>query len=252
MGTGQGTALTAMQIPIRGVLFDKDGTLIDFQKSWGPVMRSLALRFADGEEAEALRLMIAAGYDPATDTYRSGSVAAAGTSVDLCDLWRPGLAPDRRAATIAEIDAHFARGAIDHAAPVCPLDAVFSVLEAEGLVLGVATNDATLSAELCLEALGVRHRLFSVHGWDSVASAKPAPDMVHAFCAAADLLPAEVAVVGDNLHDLHMAAAAGAGLKIGVLSGNSRREHLERHADIVIEDISCLPAVLSDRRRLAG
>ncbi|WP_342641284.1 HAD family hydrolase [Rhodoligotrophos ferricapiens] len=237
---------------LKGILFDKDGTLIDFQKSWGPVVRALALSFAHGDEREAMRLMIAAGYDPESDSYRSGSVVAAGTSVDLCDLWRPGLAPAERAATITEIDATFAQAAIDHAVPVCPLDAVFSALAAEGYVLGLATNDATASAELCLTGLGVRHHFASVHGWDSVANAKPAPDMVQAFCAGANLAPEQVAVVGDNLHDLHMAEAAGVSLKVGVLSGNSRREHLEAHADLLIEDVSYLPAALKERARIAG
>ena len=38
--------------------------------------------------------------------------------------------------------------------------------------------------------------------------------LVLAFCAAVGLPPAEVAMVGDNLHDIHMGQSAGAGLLV--------------------------------------
>jgi phosphoglycolate phosphatase len=58
-----------------------------------------------------------------------------------------------------------------------------------------------------------------------------------------------VAVVGDNLHDLEMARAAGAGLAVGVLSGTSAIDELGPHADHVIASIAELPEVLGLRRR---
>ena len=65
----------------------------------------------------------------------------------------------------------------------------------------------------------------------------------------AALQPAEVAVVGDNLHDLAMARAAGAGLAIGVLSGTSVVDELKPHADHVIGSIADLPEILGLRKR---
>ncbi len=68
--------------------------------------------------------------------------------------------------------------------------------------------------------------------------------MVLGFCAATGLAPVQVAVVGDNNHDLHMGINAGAGLKVGVLSGTGSRETLTAHADAVLADITALEAVL--------
>ena len=32
----------------RGILFDKDGTLLDFEATWAPLFRALTLELADG------------------------------------------------------------------------------------------------------------------------------------------------------------------------------------------------------------
>ena len=86
-----------------------------------------------------------------------------------------------------------------------------------------------------------------VAGYDSVSRAKPAGDMVHAFCKACGLRPSEVAVIGDNLHDMEMGHDAGAGLVIGVLSGNSSREDFGTIADVVLESVADLPTFLDGR-----
>jgi phosphoglycolate phosphatase len=53
----------------------------------------------------------------------------------------------------------------------------------------------------------------------------------------------QIAVAGDNTHDLEMAENAGAGLKIGVLSGTGTAADLSPLADLILE--SC--ADLSDQ-----
>ncbi len=58
------------------------------------------------------------------------------------------------------------------------------------------------------------------------------------------LEPAEVIVVGDNRHDIEMGKNANAGLCIGVLTGTSTRADLEGVADLLLDDIAGLPAVI--------
>jgi phosphoglycolate phosphatase len=68
--------------------------------------------------------------------------------------------------------------------------------------------------------------------------------MVHVFCAVARVEPGEVAVVGDNLHDIEMARAGGAALAIGVLTGNGAAADLEPHCDHVLASVADLPGLL--------
>jgi phosphoglycolate phosphatase len=74
--------------------------------------------------------------------------------------------------------------------------------------------------------------------------------MVAGFAAATGLDPAAIALVGDTLHDLHCARAAGA-VAVAVLSGPLReaaRETLAPHADHVIGSIAELPGLIASLR----
>ena len=229
---------------IRGILFDKDGTLIDFPSTWEPVLRALALEFAKSDPGIAEDLMAKAGFDHRQRRFKAGSVWAAGNTLDLVAAWLPHAPESDHAAMACWIDDYCERVAPDTAVPITDLLALFARLRRSGFSLGVATNDVTRSAMATMERLGVSGQLVAILGYDSVAQPKPAADMVVAFCAKAAIEPAEVAVVGDNLHDLIMARAAGAGLAIGVLTGNGSRDELAAYADHVIASIEVLPHLL--------
>ncbi|HLS18768.1 MAG TPA: hypothetical protein VK090_03075, partial [Paracoccaceae bacterium] len=78
---------------IRGLLFDKDGTLIDFNATWSVVMDRLLDELAPDAETRT-PMGQAAGYDPETRRFMPGSAIAAGTVEDTVRLWaafRPDL-----------------------------------------------------------------------------------------------------------------------------------------------------------------
>ncbi|MCH8036364.1 MAG: HAD family hydrolase, partial [Proteobacteria bacterium] len=52
---------------IKGILFDKDGTLLDYAATWMKANRVAALAAAGGDRALGERLLIAGGYDPERD-----------------------------------------------------------------------------------------------------------------------------------------------------------------------------------------
>ena len=58
----RGAELTAWRTS-KGILFDKDGTLVDFQKTWFAIGDLMALQAAGGDRARADELMTEAGYD---------------------------------------------------------------------------------------------------------------------------------------------------------------------------------------------
>jgi phosphoglycolate phosphatase len=68
--------------------------------------------------------------------------------------------------------------------------------------------------------------------------------MIHAFAAATGLEPIEIAMVGDNSHDIETARAGGAGLAIAVLSGNAAHGDIAHLADHTLASIAELPQLL--------
>jgi phosphoglycolate phosphatase len=226
---------------MKGILFDKDGTLVDFYATWPPLLHDLARRLAGGDESRAAAMLRIGGLDPDTGHVAAGSVLAAGNTRDLVRLWFPGAGESEAAKRIRAIDEAFCRAGARYSVAVTGLHETLATLAERGLAMGVATSDSTRAARAALAALGVAHHLPHVLGYDAVSSPKPAPDMVEAFCAAAGVRAAETVVVGDNLHDLEMARRAGAGAAVGVLTGNGSYEDLAGHADAVLTSIAELP-----------
>ena len=229
---------------IRGILFDKDGTLLDYHLTWMPVNRTAALHAARGDAVLGARLLEIGGYDAATGRVDSGSPLAAWNTAEIADLWArelPGSDPSRLR---SELDRIFVEGGQLSAAAVMPLNPLFQSLRARGLRLGVATSDSEEGARASLAAWLDPAHLDFVAGYDSGHGGKPGPGMVLAFCDRVGLPPAAVAVVGDNLHDLEMGRRAGAGLKVGVLTGTSEHADLAADADHVLDSIADLEALL--------
>jgi phosphoglycolate phosphatase len=234
------------RLPIRGILFDKDGTLVDFEATWAAIAHGMALRAAGGDDGLAQRLLARAGYDAETARFLPDSPFASGTNADIVALWYPDAAPKLRAEALHAFDTYCA---LEGAARAVPLDGVLDALRAlhaSGYRLGVATNDSTTGAEATVRALGVAQLFEAVYGYDAVANPKPAGDVVQAFADMSGLKPGEIAMVGDNLHDLETGRAGGAGLVVAVLSGTGIEERLAPLADFVIGSAADLPALLKD------
>ena len=231
---------------IRGLLFDKDGTLLDFNATWLPFAREQALKAAGGSEAMASALLVMSGFDPQHGTFLPGSVMAAGSGRQVTQTFYPHLSGRQLDILVAKLDRDAAAHLKSCAVMIAGASAALRTLHAAGYALGIATNDSEDGAHQSLDVMEVDDLFAKVIGYDSVANPKPAPDMLHAFAEATGLEPHEIAVIGDNSHDLEMARAASAGLAVGVLSGNGTREALEPLADVILASVADLPAHLRD------
>ena len=233
--------------PIRAILFDKDGTLVDYRATWQGANRAAA---ADLAAAAGLgpdfadELLRRLGYEALTGEFAADSPLLWATTAEIGARWsrEPELAgvgdvPERVERTFADQEAF-------PPVPVTDLGALFDRLVKRGLRLGVATMDSTASAEATLARLSVRDRIAFLATADSGFGLKPEPGMVLGFCAALGLAPAEVLVVGDHPADLAMARAAGAGFAVAVLTGGCPRAALQGLADLVLPSIAELEAGL--------
>lgn len=227
---------------IDGVIFDKDGTLFDFRRSWGAWATGFLRQIArDKDHAAALGQAI--GFDLATGEFAPDSPVIAATAADIAAALAP-LLPGQSLAGVE--DRINAAATLAVMVPAVPLRPLLDGLRAGGLRLGLATNDTEAPARAHLAAHDLTDLFDFVAGHDSGHGAKPGPGMCLAFARATGLSPGRVVMVGDSLHDLHAGRAAGM-ICVAVLTGVAPAAVLGPHADAVLPDIGALPGWLAAR-----
>ncbi len=236
---------------LAAILFDKDGTLIDYHKSWSRVNLRAGLLAAAGDPGLAARLLDVGGADPATGRAAADSLLAAGNTAEIA------LAFARAGSTMPveslreALDRLF-QDAVDEAVPVTDLASLFAVLHARGFSLGIASSDSETAIRRTVHRFGLEPFVGFVAGYDSGFGVKPGGGMVDAFCEVSRVSPRDVVVVGDNTHDMLMAQAGRAGFRIGVLTGTGTRETLSSHCDICLDSIAHLEELLPNAAEAAS
>lgn len=231
---------------IRGLLFDKDGTLFDFAASWSGVLDDTLAALTPDRELQ-VRMAIATGYYPHEGRFEAGSPAVAGALDEVAAVWAShlGTRSTHEVVAIANAVAEAAVGSGALVPAVPDLPGYLSGLRAAGYVLGIATHDSEAAAIAHVDDAGALEHFAFIAGYDSGHGLKPGPGMLLAFAAATGLQPSEIAMVGDSVHDLGVAPAARAAMAIGVLTGPATEADLSPYADHVLPSIADLPALLA-------
>lgn len=226
-----------MTTDIRGIIFDKDGTLFDFDRTWGPVTGQLIRDETGGDAAQRDALAEVLGFDLAHDRFFPGSLVIASTA----DAVEAAVLPFTRDQDLDALRARMRAATSDvPQVPVGDLNAVFGDLRGRGLTLGVATNDAEAPARANLAQFALEPHFAFIAGMDSGFGAKPDAGQLHGFCALTGFSTSDCVMVGDSLHDLHAGRAAGM-VTVGVLTGPAPEHELAPHADVVLPSIMDLP-----------
>jgi phosphoglycolate phosphatase len=228
---------------IDGIVFDKDGTLFDFRRSWGGWVQGVLADLATGP-GHAAALADVLGFNPATGDFFADSPVIAASTAEIADVLLPLLPGLTRTGLEARLNR--LAGAADMM-PAVPLRPLLQALRSRGLRLGVATNDVEASARAHLLAQDVAGFFEMVAGYDSGHGAKPGPGMLLAFAAQTGLDPARVLMVGDSRHDLMAGRAAGM-RPVAVLTGIAPAADLAPLAEAVLPDIGALPGWIDAQR----
>lgn len=224
-----------------GIIFDKDGTLFEFRATWEAWAARTLADAAQGDAALEARLADAIRFDPAQQAFYPDSPCIAGTNREVAELICAVLGE----ADIEGMELRLILAAQDvPLVQAVPLAAYLDGLAAQGLRLGVVTNDSEAGATSHLGQTGILERFDFVAGFDSGHGAKPAPGPLLAFAAQLALNPARVVMVGDSTHDLIAGRRAGM-QTVGVLTGIAEAPELEPHADVIVPHIGHLTAMLA-------
>lgn len=222
---------------IDGIIFDKDGTLFDFRRTWGEWTQRLLAELAQGDDETATRLGALVGYDLPRRVFAPNSPIIAATPDEIADCLIDHLPGWEHAPLVARMNALAAQVSLAEAVPLRPL---LENLRARGLRIGLVTNDAEAPARAHLASARVQDLFDFVAGFDSGHGAKPGPGPLLAFAKACGLSPARIAMVGDSTHDMLAGQAAGM-RRVAVLTGVAEQAELAPHAEVVLPDIGHLP-----------
>ena len=78
-------------MPLKAILFDKDGTLIDFDATWGPAAYRVMQELARGDAEKFAALVAASDYVVEERRFRPSSPLVAGSSASYGPLWAAAL-----------------------------------------------------------------------------------------------------------------------------------------------------------------
>ncbi len=228
---------------IQAILFDKDGTLIDFHRTWAPALSDVLGQLSRGDANIMGEMAQLCGFDLKNCRFETHSTFISASITELVQQWAPLIGRADDPALEEEVNLLFGAASCKTVCGFDSTETVLKILKATGFHLGIATNDTQANAQLHMNALEWNRHFSVIMGYDSGHGAKPGPGMVHAFADHHDVQASNIAMVGDSLHDLTCGKNANA-LCIGVTTGPATRAELAPMADYILDDLLELPGLL--------
>ena len=236
------------RIPCRLIIFDKDGTLIDFTATWVPLIRKrvafLLKILGRDEELEAFFLR-SWGIDPLSGRIDPRGPCPVSPRSDeiiigTMALYQKGYPWDEAKQWVAQaFDEADADGDWrEKVAPIKGIQTFLSQLKEHGFRTALATNDERKDTEAILSHLAMDGLFDVILCAGDVNPPKPHPKTIFTICQKLSVHPDEAVMVGDSVTDIMMGKRAGVALTIGILEGGvTPREELEKVADLVVDSI---------------
>ena len=222
---------------IQGLIFDKDGTLFEFQSSWSDWFYNLLVELSDKNQNIIAEIARALNFNLETKSFDSGSQFIAGTLDETINLISPFLQnksdSDIKKMVVENLETLNQR-------PATNLKKLFSFLKSNKYALGVVTNDQEKSTKTQLQNANIFSFFDFIAGCDSGFGYKPDPQPLLAFSDHVNLPRSSIAMIGDSTHDLKAGIKADM-LTVGVLSGVADRDDLQPYADVILKSIADLP-----------
>lgn len=238
------------------IVFDKDGTLLDFDAFWVSVSvaaLSDILKKLNKEEIGVDEFLTAFGVkDGVTDIdgiLCKGTYEQMGLAVyDI--LKKYGCNETSEGIISMLIQAYNENSDKGQIKPTCEnIKEVLSALKSDGRKLIVVTTDNYEITEKCLEALGISEYFECIFADDGKTPTKPDPKCILDYTEKSGIAIDKAVMVGDTMTDVNFARNAGMSV-IGVGSTDTNRQRLTAHADIVINSIADICDALKELETL--
>lgn len=232
---------------IKGVIFDKDGTLLDFDALWLPVAEgaidAVIKEYSLPQDAKQKLFESIGVFDGETDIT---GVLAGGTYQMMADCFKKvldeyGINYDKDKFddfTVKSFHDSFDKGEIR---PACDgIAEFFERLKAMDIKIALITSDDRFGADRCLNKFGIAKYFDEIYCADGINPPKPDPYYMNCFAAKYALQKDELCMVGDTYVDCDF-AEAGKAMMIGVARSHANKAKLFKRTERVYDDISHIP-----------
>ena len=230
------------------IVFDKDGTLIDFNLMWGGWVESQAWKLEMIAELPVReKLFDSMGYDWIRRSIKSKGAMCCTPMRDLYKLAvqvlvDEGVEPPQALKTVQQVWS--VPDPIASCRPLGDLHGIFQTLTKMNIKIGVCTTDCRVPTVATLEHLGLMDMVDCISCGDDGLPAKPVAEHIWTMCKKTGCDPHNTIMVGDTSTDMRLGQNAGCGLSIGVLGGASSLEDLAQDADVLVPSLDRVVKVL--------
>ncbi len=229
---------------IKGILFDKDGTLIEFTNVWyeiiGRIFETLEVDYQISQ-ATIKKIKMVSGYQE--DGFEKESIIQYSSTYQIVDIWNKMICEEQvgeqGSITYSELLKLFEEKAIGKDLEIHAIEGVTEMLgylKDKGYSLGVATADTEIPTKYGLEKAKIINFFDYIGCTKEGIQPKPSPDMAHHFCLDRNLLLQEILIVGDSVTDMQFADNAGANF-VGIKTPYNQCEEFEKYGKWTVDNI---------------
>lgn len=219
---------------IRAILFDKDGTLLQFTEGWvDSIVGFLENKILDDNKKREVFREIGIREDGGVE---ENSILSSETAMDLAIIFSKYLDEDLNE-IYRELDDHLLRYLKENnkfIRETCDLRSLFEALRDRGILIGIFTSDNYRQAKYSMDYLGL-DSFIDFYAAADIYKKKPNKESLEVFKKKYSLDDQEIIIVGDSRVDMVFGEGT---VKVGVLCGTGSREMLAKYTDNIVDDPS--------------
>lgn len=233
---------------IDGIIFDKDGTLMEFQSFWLPVTYRVISKLCNEYELNVVikkECINALGIDE-NDCIDSEGQLAIGTYATISTSLRNVLLRHEKSVQNSQLQKKITQWFEEESEKqtchfTTDLKQLCDCLQKKNIHIAVATTDNLEVTQRCLKQGEMNVEVISAS--DSSIPKKPDTSLIQYLAEIWNTTCEKIVMIGDTPNDLRFAKKAGA-KTIGVLSGVSNEQLLLPYADCILNNIGELRNIL--------